>query len=147
VARARFSALLVAVCLAVAACGGGGGGSSSGNNGTGDAGVGTAASAQAAKIKSCLQDASLEPKVNPLKAFGVDDPFIRFSIPLHDKAFDEDYHAEVYVFESKAAATKNRPAITLQSEDDQRNKVIGNVLVTYGIVPEKDAAASVEACV
>ena len=43
-------------------------------------------------------------------------------------------------------AEKNRPVITLETNDDLRNKVIGPAVVDYSVVPDKRDATRVEAC-
>jgi len=123
------------LALAAAACGGGGG-----------SGGGSALSSNTAAIMSCLKTAGLSPKKNAALPLGVDDPVQGIKVPLQSQDFNESYQAEIWVFESGAAATKNRPAITLQTHDDVRNKVVGPVVVDFSIVPDKQDAQQVESC-
>ena len=98
----------------------------------------------AADLATCLAEAGLEAEVPDSVPFGVEDPVDQLDVQLAD----EDLTASLYVFETEEAAEENRTAITLQTEDDDRNRVAGNVLLHYSIIPsfDREGADAVEAC-
>lgn len=111
-------------------------------------GGGTSAlSEQAGEISDCLSEAGLEPVADDTLAFGVEDPFDKLEIALESETFDETYQATIYVFEDNASAEKNRPLITLQDADDERQQVIGNVLLSFDIIPDERDATEIEGCI
>lgn len=95
-------------------------------------------------LSTCLTEAGLEPVVADARPFGVEDPVDQLDVQLAD----EDLTASLHVFETEAAAEENRTAITLQTEDDDRNQVAGNVLLSYSIIPgfDREGADAVESC-
>lgn len=99
-------------------------------------------------LRTCLTDAGLDPRDGEAKPIGVEDPFELLEVTLDPEGTDSDLVAELYVFASEDAAETNRTAITLQTEDDDRNRVAGNVLLRYTIIPsyDPDGAAAVEGC-
>ena len=99
-------------------------------------------------LRTCLTDAGLEPVDEDALPFGVEDPVERLTVTLEAEGTTTPLRAELYVFESAEAAQDNRPVITLQNEDDARNKVVANVLLSYTIIPSYDpeGSALVEAC-
>ena len=94
----------------------------------------------------CLQQAGLQAQVNDADPLGVDDPVQGITVELQSSAFHQSYEAEIWLFQKHAAAEKNRPKITLQTHDDVRNKVLGDAVVQYSIVPDKQDTKAVEAC-
>ena len=99
-------------------------------------------------LRSCFTDAGLEPEDEDAMPFGVEDPVERLTVPLNAEGTSTPLKAELYVFESDEAAERNRTAITLQNEDDARNKLIENVVLSYTIIPsyDKEGSAAVESC-
>lgn len=144
----RLAAVALATALLLAAaCGGS---SDDGDAATPDPTTTTAAAVvpegdglSADDLEACLGEAGLAATVPDTVPLGVEVPVDRL-----DVALEEDLEASLYVFASEAEAEANRTAITLQTEDDQRNRVAGNVLLAYSIIPSYDpeGAAAVEAC-
>jgi len=97
-------------------------------------------------IQSCVADAGFEAEVNDTENFGVEVDYDRLTIQLHSEGFDEDYEADIYVFEDAAAMQDNRAAITLNTEDDLRNISSDNVLLNFSIVPDKEHSKALSAC-
>ena len=92
----------------------------------------------------CLKSKGIEPKTNSDLALGVDDKFFRYGAP--DPA-DAATKVDVFVFDDHDKAVKGRPAITLQNEDDTRNQVVDNTVVSYSQVPQTSFSDAVTACV
>lgn len=99
-------------------------------------------------LEACLTEAGLEATVPDTVPFGVEVPVDQLEVALEAEGASSDLVASLYVFSSEEEAEANRTAITLQSEDDERNRVAGNVLLAYSIIPSYDpeGAAAVEAC-
>jgi hypothetical protein len=98
------------------------------------------------EVMRCLKKAGFQAQVNDSTPIGVDDPVQGITVSLQSQDFDEQYEANVWLFQSDALAKKNRPTITLETKDDVRNKVIGPAVVAYSIVPDTQDAKQVEAC-
>lgn len=92
----------------------------------------------------CLRGKNLDPKPDPDLAFGVTDKFFRYGAADPD---DPQSKVSIFVFDDHDKAVKNRPAITLQTEDDSRNQVVGSTLVDYSKVPSKQFSETVAGCV
>jgi hypothetical protein len=116
------------------------------SEGATEATVSSQVSDQVAQAETCLAESDLQNERDPDKAFGVEVPFEKVNVNLEAAAGDA-YTASLYFFNSPRDAEDSRPIITLNSEDDLRNHVTGNVLVYYSIVPDKDDARAVEGCV
>lgn len=141
--KLAWLALLLAVLMA--ACGGGGG-DDSGEETSGET-ESSAVTEAVSTLESCLTDAGLEVTVEDTKAFGVESPHEHLEVPLDSEAFSKAYAVDLWVFETPAAAEEARVAITLETKDDERGKVIGSVVLNYEIVPDEDDTKQVEACI
>jgi hypothetical protein len=101
-------------------------------------------------LESCLTAGGLEPEDdNDAIAFGVEDRYRKIRVELDAEGDPSvELAAELYVFESPAQAEANRPTITLQAEDTERNRVVENVVLSYTIIPSYDpeGAETVEGC-
>ena len=126
------------------ACGGGddGGGEDAGSTDSGSDELTSAVE----ELSSCLTDAGLEVTEEETTAFGVEDPHKHLEVPLESDAFDKPYNVDLWVFETPEAAEGARTAITLETKDDERGKVLGSVVVHYEIVPDEEDTEQVEGC-
>ncbi len=135
--------ILAVLSLIVAGCGGDDGGD--------DAGGGAQekrAADRAATIRGCIEQAGLTTSDEDATPTGVDDPVERFKVAVAGGGdAGGDASADVFVFESPEIAANAREAITLQTEDDATNKLLGEVVVDYSEVPEEGDAGKVEGCV
>ncbi len=129
----RRVVLATALSAALLACGGGGSSSKSSSAGRTDA------------IRSCLEAAKVDTTTSNDKAVGVSDDFKR--VIAHEDPTDKNTITEIFVFDSNAQARQNRPALTLQTEDNQLNQVIGPVVVRFGHVPQTAYRSTVTGCV
>lgn len=135
-------ALLAAFALLFVACGGDDGGGEEGASGEPSGALASAAQ----ELTSCLTDAGLDVREEDTTAFGVEDPHEHLELTLESEAFDKTYSVDLWVFETPEAAEAARTPITLETEDDERGKVLGNVVVNYDIVPDKEDVEQVESC-
>jgi hypothetical protein len=136
--RSLWFVLVCSVLLALAGC--------AGASGSGGGGGGSGSSDPRAAVMGCLQKTGLQAQPNDATPLGVDDPTEGITVTLQSQDFHESYEAEIWLFQSHAIAEKDRPAITLQTQDDIRNKVLGKAVVEYSIVPDKQDTKQVEAC-
>lgn len=96
-------------------------------------------------LVACLEDAGLEPEDVDTIPLGVEDRFERYRVELAH----EGLSAELFVFESPAAATDARPAIALTNTDTERSRVVDNVVLDYSIIPsfDREGSDAVEGCI
>jgi hypothetical protein len=131
--------------LLLSACGGGGEeGESEGDSSSSESS--SALTSAVEEISSCLTDAGLEVGQEDTDAFGVEDPHEHLEVALDSEAFDKPYNVDLWVFETPEAAEGARTAITLETKDDERGKVLDNVVVNYEIVPDPEDTEQVEGC-
>ena len=99
------------------------------------------------ELEGCLSDAGFDPEPYETNPLGVDDPFEAMRIELQGDR-DEPFKAYFYVFSSAESAEHNRPAITLQNEDNDIQKVVDNVLLDYDVIPafDTEGSAAAEGC-
>ena len=142
----RVAWLVVLAALVLSACGGGDDAGSEGDD-SGESETSSALTEAVASLESCLTDAGLEVATEDTQAFGVESPHEHLEVPLESQAFDKAYAVDLWVFETPESAEEARTPITLETKDDERGKVISNVVVNYEIVPDDEDSEQVEACI
>ena len=143
--RPLAAVTLAAISLTAVGCGGDDGGD---DESGADSAQESRAADRAAAIRSCIEQAGLTTGDEDASPTGVDDPVARFNVAVAggDDASGEA-SADVFVFETPEIAGDAREAITLQTEDDATNKLLGEVVVDYSEVPDDQDAGKVEGCV
>jgi hypothetical protein len=100
-------------------------------------------------LTTCLEGAGLTVQPdNDAVMLGVEDPYYQMAVELEPEGTDSELSATFYVFDAPELAEEYRVNFTLQTEDDDRNKLVENVVLSYSIIPsyDKEGSAAVESC-